>query len=194
MAIELKDLKALVQKKKLVIISVDERQIVVPNDEGSTDTITGYALTLAEPVTNLKSTTLTLGKAVVLPSTTEVNVIGDDVDKFLEDCIKDGDKVVYEGAMKLDVSRPKFRRNNSTGKTELVVGPRAFLVSVPFNIRGTQLRNQRTASVAEEMAKYLDGAVASLATDNTGVKTEQPKERKLEVTAEEGPAAGGKKI
>ena len=168
--ITLDQLKNLVKKQELEIISVEADKIPT-NVEGEFED--GYTLTLKNALPEVKSTILQQGKHVVAKNVTQIFLIGkSDVQAFLDNSSQHPDEegtLIYNGSMKLDVSRPKYRQNPATGLMEVSAAPRVFLTETTFNKRGAQMRQARAKQQADLIGMFLEGG-ATPETINNGIK------------------------
>ena len=172
MALKRESLKKFLKTLKLKVVSVKQER-TEPNEQNpqGSEILT---LELAEQLDFVEGTQLepTSARNFRVNNVRTVIVAGDDIATFMDEAEEDADgkHINYEGTMTLDVSKPKVNRNG-----EVSVPSRVFLTSVPFNRRGTQLRQKRANVVKDNIANYLKQQYGSLA--------EAPQGEKVEVTA-----------
>lgn len=152
-----------VKKAKLVITSVVDDS----SEENST-----AKLELEEPVTTTGSqVTAETGTPIGVTNATICYINGSiaavedgtdtesDLAQFMKHVREEDGKLVYEGPLKFDVSRPKFAFRN--GVASVLSPAKLWLVSVAFNKRGIALRRERITSIAAEVQKLMGGPAAA---------------------------------
>jgi hypothetical protein len=159
MALRKEDLKKFQKKNRLVVTNIEEDK---------TENTTNQILTLGEPVAKVVGTNPTdSGAEMYLENVVKVLINGTEEDetsdfgRFMKESRVEGDAIIYEGGMKLDVSKPNGRMVN--GNFVITKAAKAWLCSVTFNKRGGKL-------VADNRAA-LSAAIGNLFSN---VKTETP--------------------
>lgn len=161
MAIKKETLKKFIKLTNLQVVSIED---------DSTDNTEVKKLILAESVTAVGSIPTPQGGQMTL-NTKTVFVAGDDIEKFLADATEEDDIIKYEGAMKLDVSKPRFRAG-ANGAMEVSKASNAWLVSTSFAKRGGQLRTDSRAKLNDAISDMFKTAVNQMATSTSVAATE----------------------
>lgn len=146
MALKKDDLKAFIKKTNLIIA-----EVIDDSSEGTEI----FKLVLAQPTGKVVGSNPTdQGQEMVLNQQTNVWVAGEDIEHFMNDTEKQGDgTLIYDGPMKLDVSKPNGRYVNN--QFVMTKPPRLWLTKVAFNKRGRDLRSQRQTGLSQAVAQYF---------------------------------------
>lgn len=159
----------LIKKVSFVVVNVE--------DESSEETDV-LRVEIAEELTITGSNPLDNGEKMIHKDNV-VYVAGDDIEAF-QNALKPTDvegEFLYEGNLKLDVSKPKFRVVN--GEVKITKSPKLWLVSVKFNKRGNALRNDTQAKGRNAILKLFGQKVPD---ETTGATTPEVTASKQSVT------------
>lgn len=129
------DLLSLVKKVTFVVTSIEDDTSIGRDGEK----IINKILTLQEPIQATSSTGVGDKGLPITIKDSKVHMNERDLEEFLEGCRKEGDVVVYEGGLHLDVSRPKVDRTTGAVRTPA----RIWVTSIKFNKLGNQTRTEQ---------------------------------------------------
>jgi len=154
MAFTRENLKKFIKSTGLVIDVIE--------DDSSADTEVKILL-LAEPVNAVGSNPTPEGKEMRVTGR-KVYVAAEDVDKMLDGLTEQDGKLVYNGPMHLDVSKPKIRTVN--GQPQVTAAAKIWLTATKFSRRGVALQQQRTNDLTTMLNSFFGSGVVDLAAES----------------------------
>lgn len=154
MAFTRDDLKKFIKSTGLVINGIE--------DDSSADTEVKILL-LAEPVNAVGSNPTGDGKEMRV-SGSKVYVAAEDVEKMLDGLSEQDGKLVYNGPMHLDVSKPKIR--NVNGTPTITAAAKIWLTATKFSRRGAALQTQQRNDLGTMINNFFGNGVVNLAAES----------------------------
>lgn len=135
--------------------------IDVIEDDSSADTEVKI-LFLANPVNAVGSNPTPEGKEMRVTGS-KVYVAAEDIDKMLEGLTEKDGKLVYNGSMHLDVSKPKVRTVN--GQAQVTAAAKIWLTATKFNRRGAALQTKQRNDLSSVINSFFGNGVVDLAAE-----------------------------
>lgn len=154
MAFTREDLKKFTKSTGLVISVIE--------DDSSADTEVKILL-LAEPVNAVGSNPTPDGKEMRVTGS-KVYVAAEDVEKMLDGLTEQDGKLVYNGPMHLDVSKPKIRTVN--GQAQITAAAKIWLTATKFSRRGAALQTQQRNDLGTIVNNFFGNGVVNLAAES----------------------------
>lgn len=154
--------------------------ISVIEDDSSADTEVKI-LFLAEPVNAVGSNPTPEGKEMRV-SGSKVYVAAEDIDKMLEGLTEKDGKLVYNGSMHLDVSKPKIR--NVNGVPTVTAAAKIWLTSTKFSRRGAALQQQQRNDLSNVINKFFAGGTVDLAAETVVTAEAEPAKEEVKAKPE----------
>lgn len=138
-------------------------------EDDSSDTSEVKILTLSEPVNATSSTTAGDQATVMSLRSNQVYVARENIDELLKGCVEKDGKIVYEGDMHLDVSKPSGRIIQ--GQYQVTKPSRIWLTKTKFSRLGNSSRQQQQTSFNSMITNMFGGGKVHDATQSTqGIK------------------------